>query len=505
MSLPLNLWKYKEEIRQYAVDFGLDFFEVVYELVSSEKVNEIASYGGFPVRYPHWRFGMEYERMAKSHLYGLHKIYEMVINNDPCYAYLVDGSADVDYKLIMAHVYAHSDFFKNNMWFAHTNRKMMDEMANHATRVRRYIDRYGLSRVETFIDAVLSIDSLVDYHFPDQGQRPRVEGQDPSGDHRFAVKAPEYLEEFMYPEDYVEDQRRKVEAEKQRSRRNPPRPVKDVMFFLVQNAPLENWERDILSMLREESLYFAPQGQTKIMNEGWAAYWHSRILTEKALNSSEIVDFADHHSQTVATYGKQLNPYKLGVELFRDIEDRWNRGRFGKEWEECDDARRKGLWDRDLGLGREKIFEVRRVYNDVAFLDEFLTPEFCVENKLFTWLYQARNNRVVIDSRDFEAVKSSLLRQITNFGRPAIRLVDSDFRGRGELLLVHLFEGEELDRKYGADVLASLVKIWRRPVNLVTSVGKEGQLWTHDASTFKTESFQWEGSAELGEDEEGPN
>ncbi len=491
MSLPLHLWNIKEQTRNHALDCGLDFFEVVYEMVSPEKVNEIAAYGGFPVRYPHWRFGMEYERLAKSHLYGLHKIYEMVINNDPCYAYLIEGSGIVDYKLIMAHVCAHSDFFKNNMWFMHTDRKMMDEMANHATRVRRYIDRHGQERVESFLDACLSLDSLVDMHFPDRSgpQRSSEGAAATQPDHRFAVKTPEYLEEYLYPEEYVEQQRRKRREAEETAQRFPSQPEKDVLHFLVQHAPLENWERDVVGIVREEALYFAPQGMTKIMNEGWASYWHSRILTQRTLTSAEIVEFADHHSQTVATHGRQLNPYKLGLELFRNIEDRWNRGRFGKEWDECTDLRLKGMWDRDLGLGREKIFQVRRVYNDVTFLDEFLTPEFCLEHKMFTWLFEPKVNRVVINSKAFDEVKATLLKQITHFGKPVIHLVDANHRNRGELLLQHRYEGEELDLKYAVDVLANLRSIWRRPVSIRTVAGGESQIWSHDGNRFARDSL----------------
>jgi stage V sporulation protein R len=494
MSLPLNLWKINEDIRGWAAGFGLDFFEVVFELVSNEKVNEIAAYGGFPVRYPHWRFGMEYDRMAKSHLYGLHKIYEMVINNDPCYAYLVDGASQIDYKLIMAHVYAHSDFFKSNLWFEHTNRKMMDEMANHATRIRRYIDRHGLDKVERFIDACLSIDSLIDYHFPDQVEK-RAEKPDEAAaqraekeeaDHRFRVKTPEYLEEFLYPEEYVKAEKKKKAESKQRAKRNPPYPMKDVMSFLIRNAPLEEWEWDVLSMMRKEALYFAPQGQTKIMNEGWAAYWHSKILTEKALDASEIVDFADNHSKAVAVQGMQINPYKLGLEIYRDIEDRWNRGRFGKEYEECTDARKRRMWDRRLDLGRQKIFEVRKIYNDVSFLDEFLTPEFCLEHKLFTWAFKEQLNRCVIDSRRFEAIKEQLLSQITNFGHPLIHVIESNFQNRGELLLHHTHQGTDLDLQYAQDVLANLALVWRRPVHILTTVGPEEQLWSSDGEKFET-------------------
>ncbi|KAA3658180.1 MAG: SpoVR family protein, partial [Calditrichaeota bacterium] len=164
MSLPLEYRKWRDEIQEYARGYGLDFFETIFELITYEEINYIASYGGFPIRYPHWRFGMQYEELSKSYAYGLSKIYEMVINNDPCYAYLMKSNQMVDQKLVMAHVYAHCDFFKNNSFFSKTNRKMMDNMANHATRVERHIDRYGTETVENFIDACLSIENLIEPH-----------------------------------------------------------------------------------------------------------------------------------------------------------------------------------------------------------------------------------------------------------------------------------------------------------------------------------------------------
>src|SRR5213596_3274621 len=156
-SLPRYLKVEQEKIEKIARGYGLDFFPIVFEMLSYDMMNEIAAYGGFPNRYPHWRFGMEYERLSKSYEYGLSKIYEMVINNDPSYAYLLESNMDVDQKLVMAHVYGHVDFFKNNYSFQHTNRKMMDEMANHATRLRRIIDKVGIEPVETFIDRCLSL------------------------------------------------------------------------------------------------------------------------------------------------------------------------------------------------------------------------------------------------------------------------------------------------------------------------------------------------------------
>ena len=140
MGLPMHLWEIKESIKEVAVDYGLDFFETIFEVIDYDQMNEIAAFGGFPTRYPHWRFGMSYEQLAKGYEYGASKIYELVINNNPCYAYLMRSNAITEQKLVMAHVYGHCDFFKNNYWFSKTNRKMLNQMANNATVVRGLVN-----------------------------------------------------------------------------------------------------------------------------------------------------------------------------------------------------------------------------------------------------------------------------------------------------------------------------------------------------------------------------
>src|ERR687884_673321 len=173
-NLPPHLRALKEEIEGHARGYGLDFYETIFEVVDADDLNEVAAYGGFPTRYPHWSFGMAYEELRKGYDYGLSKIYEMVINNDPCYAYLMRSNHVVDQKLVMAHVYGHCDFFKNNAYFGHTSRKMMD-----------YMDTY--------------------------------------------VNKPEDLKA-------EEEERRK--AREQANRTFPERPEKDVLLFLIEHAPL---------------------------------------------------------------------------------------------------------------------------------------------------------------------------------------------------------------------------------------------------------------------------
>jgi stage V sporulation protein R len=489
-----ELGRYVEEIKRYASNYGLDFFDVIFEVIDFEEMNMLASYGGFPVRYPHWRFGMEYEKISKSYSYGLHKIYEMVINNDPSYAYLLKGNTDIDQKLVIAHVYGHSDFFKNNFWFSGSNRKMLDEMANHAVKIRRYIDRYGYGEVEGFIDICISIEDLIDIHSPfinRRADRKSVleEGEDGRVPASKLRSPNEYLEDYINPQDFIEWQREKAEEEKvKKSKKNFPESAeRDVLLFLVENAPLEEWKRDVLSMIREENYYYAPQIQTKIMNEGWAAYWHSKMLTEKVITDIEIIDYADHHSGTLATSPGVINPYKFGLELFRDIEDRWDKGKFGKDYEDCDDMEEKRNWNRKPGLGREKIFQVRRFYNDVTFIDEFLTEDFCREHGLFTYNYNRSTGMYEIESRDFKKIKEKLLFLLTNCGRPIIEVIDGNYMNRGELYLVHNHEGVDLKLDWAKDVLNQLSRIWTRPVHLETSVQAKVRVFTADGEVREKE------------------
>jgi stage V sporulation protein R len=475
---PPHLRDLQEEVEGFARGYGLDFFPILYEVLDYKTMNEVAAYGGFPTRYPHWRFGMDYEQLSKSYEWGLSKIYEMVINTNPAYAYLLEGNSLVDQKTVMAHVCAHVDFFKNNYFFSSTNRKMIDGMANHAAAVRRHMSRHGQEVVEDFIDVCLSIENLIDPMSPFIVRQREAKDDDEAAedDDVPRLRAKQYMDKFINPPEYLEAQRKKKAEEKRQRKKFPEEPQRDVLQFLIQHAPMEAWQRDVLEIVRDEAYYFVPQAMTKIMNEGWATYWHSRILTEKALTSAEIIDYADACSGILATAPGRLNPYKLGVELFRNIEDRWNRGQFGKEWDECDSMEQKRNWDRRLGLGPRKLFEVRRLYNDVTFLDEFFTLEFCIEQKFYSFGFSERSGNWEIMSRDFKKVKNQLLKSLTNRGQPVIVVEDGNFENRGELLLRHVHEGGDLDLGQAKETLKHVQRIWNRPVSLSTRLESKGKL-----------------------------
>lgn len=484
MNLSPELEKIRDEIKGYALEYGLDPFETIFEILDFDQINEVASYGGFPTRYPHWSFGMEYEHLRKSYAYGLHKIYEMVINSDPSYAYLMENNALVDQKIVIAHVYGHTDFFKNNQWFSATSRKMMDGMANHGTIIRRYAEKYGYELVENFLDVCLSIDELIDFHslfikrHPPTRKEPTEEEQ--PEEIQLKLRSKHYMDDFVNPPEFVEAQRKQIAEEKNQMNRFPAHAEKDILMFLIDNSPIENWQKVLLSIIRDESYYFAPQRFTKIMNEGWASYWHSTLMTEKCLKDSELIDYADHHSGTLGSRPGVINPYKLGIELYKDIEQRWNQGKFGKDYDECDDMDKKKSWDLHMGLGRQKIFEVRRVANDITFIDNYLTKEFCEKYKLFSYKYNDVTGMYEISDRDFNSIKLKLLFSLTNFGQPIIYVVDGNFKNRGELYLSHQHEGIDLDVAYAKDTLQSIFQIWKRSVHLETKIGDKGKLFTYD-------------------------
>ncbi len=488
-SLTPELQEIADKLGQISKEAGLDCFPTIFELVDYKQLNEIASYGGFPTRYPHWRFGMEYERLSKSYEYGLSIIFEMVINNNPCYAYLLRANNLVDQKTVIAHVYGHCDFFKNNYWFSKTNRKMLNEMANHASYVRSIINDVGHDEVEEFIDGCLSLENLIDIYAPFRGEpQKKVEAESYREKPVSKIPSKSYMDTYVNPKEFLEAQRKKQVQELQREKSFPERPERDVLKFLMEHAPLNTWQRRVLEIVRDEACYFSPQGQTKIMNEGWATYWHSLMMTKLApLNDSEIIDYCDRYAGVVASSRGQFNPYKIGVELYRHIEERWDRGQFGIEYLNCEDPKTRADWDKKTGLGKKKIFDVRSNHNDVTFIDEFLDEDFCHKHKLFIYDFDKKNNRYVITSRSFKDIKKELLRQLTNFGQPIISVIDGNFKNRSELLLKHQFEGTDLKLDYAQETLRNLFRVWQRPVHLETIIEDLPKRISYDGTNHSVE------------------
>ncbi len=438
-DLPVAL-KYQAVIIESAArEVGLDFFEVVFELLDAKDVNGVAAYGGFPIRYPSWRFGMEYERLEKGRRWGLSKIYELVINNDPTYAYLVRSNSLLEQKLVMAHVYGHADFFKHNLWFAPSDRKMLDTMASHSIRVRRYIDALGQERVERFVDVCLSLDTLIDPYLPlrEHANPPEKRSAYTPASER-ARRTLEALSASPLTEPVLES-----EGPRPQKRRLP---TYDVLGFLSAYAPLEPWQQDVLDIVRSEAYYFAPQRMTKIMNEGWASFWHSRLLTGGILDPSEILDFADCHSAATVHGPGQVNPYKLGIELFRYAE----------------------------ACG-EDIFRLRRVHNDVSLVHKLVDEEFTLREIGPLRAAEAGAEGGSKTPVGWQAHKNWLLQQLSWGGLPQIELVDVEAGHEGEMLLVHRHDGRDLQLGRAQETLQNLEQLWRRPVHLLTIAESQGR------------------------------
>ncbi len=483
MDLTPELQYWNEKIIDVAKSYKLDFFDTIFYMLPYSYLTEIASHGGFPARYYHWSFGMEHEKLKRSYEWGMGKIYELVINNDPCYAYLLENNDLMEQKLVMAHVYGHCDFFKNNIYFGATNRSMMDETANHASRVERYIQQYGAKEVEAFLDACMAIQEHIHPFGKTTVETPSEEFLSEEDYLHFSKKKileknPKYMEHFLNSPEYIELRKKQYAERIERSSRFPQSPVRDLLYFLLMYAPLKKWQEDILYIIRKERYYFIPQGQTKILNEGWASYWHFKMMTEHFLEPDEIIHFAMDHSGTLAKSPYQINPYYLGFTLLHDVEERYNKGQFGEEWEYCKSPRERSRWNTHANLGREKIFEIRQIDNDYSFVDKYLTEEFCDKHKMFKYNYNQQTGQWVVSDRSFESIKEQLLTNLANFGIPHIVVMDGNYNNRGELYLFHHHEGD-LRQDYCFDTLAAIFYIWRRPVHLETKVDSKKKLYSY--------------------------
>lgn len=436
-----------DEITQLAHSLGLDPFPVVYETLESITMYNVGAYG-LPSRARHWSYGRSYDHQKMYGQMGFSKIYEMIVNNNPSYAFMLDTNSDVENLLIIAHCLGHSDFFKNNVMFQDTNRNMVRHAADHAGRVEEYIEQYGLSAVERIMDIGFALDGHIDWH---KGQFRK-----PYKRHRVKTTKQRKRGEF---DDLLAPNRKFEPAKKYVDRKFPPHPEKDLIWFLANYAPLEEWEKDILDIMREEAYYFHPQMLTKIMNEGWASFWHAELMFKYDITPEEHLGFAQTHEKVVQPGGNpfRINPYYLGFKMFKDIEKRWDK------------LHAEGKSDI---TGREKIFQVRAEENDISFLRNYLSADLVEELKLFTYGYMQDypedwDDEIFIEAKEDmkDEVVEALVSPLYNGGVPKILI--TGVGAEGTLLLQH--ESEErgtLDFKFAEKVLEYIWDLWAAPIEL---------------------------------------
>lgn len=451
------------EITEIAEGFGLDFYDMRYEICPAEIIYTFGAYG-MPTRFSHWSFGKQFHKMKLQYDLGLSKIYELVINSDPCYAFLLDTNTMIQNKLIIAHVLAHCDFFKNNVRFSNTRRDMVESMTATAERIGHYELVHGRQEVEKFLDAVLAVQEHIDPSIVRPKLSWSVEDVWQNEDDEEKRDSPY---DDLWKLDNPEENR--ITGRVRKKKKLPPQPEKDILLFIEEySRELEDWQRDILTMMREEMLYFWPQLETKIMNEGWASYWHQRIIREMDLTSDEAIEFAKLNSGVVQPSKTQINPYYLGLKIFEDIEERYNNPTE-------DMKERQGV---KPGSGREKIFEVREIESDISFIRNYLTKDLVTREDMYLFQKKGRDYKII--DKEWQNVRDQLISSRVNGGFPYIVVKDGDYLKNGELYLTHEYEDIELDTTYLEKTLPYLYQLWGRPVHMETVLSERKIVFTYD-------------------------
>jgi len=450
-----------DQLAEVALRLGLQPPNVRFEIVPVEALYELAAYH-FPERFAHWTHGAAYHREKTHYDFGLGKIYELVLNTDPCLAYLLDTNSLVENKLVIAHVLGHADFFRRNVFFKETDRHMDQAAARHGEIIQNLELEHGVEVVETLLDAGLALAFQVD---------PTTVGfrEKSAAEYESERRSPTGPPTSEYDDVWNLPGRR--ERPPIAPRRTPPEPQRDILRFLADHSPvLEEWQRSVLHVVREEHLYFYPNLRTKIMNEGYASFWHERILENADLDGDEHVRFRKLHVGVIASSNRfGINPYGLGYRLWRDIERRWEEPDSEETWY-GEKIQRAG------GRGLAKVFEVAADYRDAEFVRAFLTERLVEELDLYVYGFQGNPRRERGEWRvsdvSWTAVRDALVNELSGLGVPAISVVDADYRGRGELLLVHDIASDRhpLDPKYATRTLNLVRRLWGKPVHLETEV-----------------------------------
>ncbi|MGF0003004.1 SpoVR family protein [Bacillus altitudinis] len=448
-----------DEITEIAEGFGLDFYPMRYEICPAEIIYTFGAYG-MPTRFSHWSFGKQFHKMKLHYDLGLSKIYELVINSNPCYAFLLDNNSLVQNKLIVAHVLAHCDFFKNNCRFQNTKRDMVESMSAAAERIKEYEHIHGTKEVESFLDAVLALQEHIDPSLVRSKLSWNLDDEDEYEEDKPKRQTP-------YDDLWGMDEL-KTREKKKTIKQFPPKPEKDILLFIeAHSRELEPWQRDVLTMLREEMLYFWPQLETKIMNEGWASYWHQRIMRELDLDSSESIEFAKLNAGVVQPSKTGINPYYLGLKIFEDIEERYDHP--------CEELKKAGVTE---GSGRSKMFEVREIESDISFIRNYLTKDLVMREDLYLFQKQGRDYKVI--DKEWKAVRDQLVSMRVNGGFPYLTVIDGDYLKNNELYIKHWYEGIELDLKYLEKVLPYLYQLWGRSVHIESVLEGKEVMFSYD-------------------------
>ena len=428
-----DLERCNKKIENTVKEYGLDFYPQEFEMIGFNDMIGYEAYVGMPSRYPHWSFGKSYEKNKMLYSLNLTGLpYEMVINSDPCLAYLMKDNSLCLQILTMSHVYGHNDFFKNNRLFkTGTRAKSTLEMFNlDAKIIREYIDdpSIGYKQVERILDAGHAIKYQVGRTIgvkelsESEIKKKMIDDYENKKENRSFL---DYNKEIKYPD----------------LNKIPLQPVDNVMSFIIEYGSLKEWEKTILKIVKREAEYFMPQIETKIMNEGWASYTHYNIMKKLDLPQKLHLEFIKRHNDVIAPAVGGLNPYYIGFKIFEDIEKRY---------------------------GKEKIFEVRAIERDSSFLRRYLTKELCGKLNLFQYNERTFDTIIdeVCDDDGWKVIRNTLSHTCGIGGIPYVRIVDYN-KSSGMLTLENVYDGRTLDLNYAKATLKYIQELWGREVKLV--------------------------------------
>ena len=483
MSFDIDeLAKWDDTIREWVDRFGLKCYPQEFEVCDHHEMLGYMAYTGMPSHYPHWSYGKSYERQKTMYDYGVSGLpYEMVINSNPCLAYLMRDNTLLLQVLTIAHVYGHNDFFANNFTFTSgTDAKhVLENFKSHGRRISSYMEdpSIGIEEVESVIDHAHAVcyqrsRNLAIHQLSNDEQRARAWER--------AQPTPDPWRDIHPPQQY----------EAPNLSKTPVEPVENLLQFIAQYNPyLPEWKRDILQIVDKQTQYFMPQMETKIMNEGWASYWHHKILNSLDLPQGMHLEFLVRHNQVLRPHPGGLNPYHLGFVLWHDIERRWNEGDTGREWTDDTPIIDPKAQDENDTPGRRKIFAVRESDRDQSFLRRFLTRELMDELNLFQHEKRGKERVItkVADEENWKDLRDTLIKNVGTASIPVIKVEDADFGRNRTLYLKHYHDGRDLQLEYAEHTLKHVARLWEREVVLETSINGKGSLLKIIGESLKIE------------------
>jgi len=447
-----DLEHWDTRIREQVEACGLSCYAQEFDICDHNQMLGAMAYHGMPAHYPHWSYGKSFERQKTLYDHGVSGLpYEMVINADPSIAYLMRENSLCLQILTIAHVYAHNDFFRNNFTFGHTGAdRVVAAFKTRADRVRGYVEdpSIGVDRVEAVLDAAHAVSLHTRRNFGIRKLTP-------------AEQKERALESTTPRRDPWQQIHRAAESTEPDLGRVPLEPDPDLLLFIRDyNPALEDWQRDLLTIVHDEATYFIPQMETKIMNEGWATYWHHHIMNSLELPQDLHLEFLVRHNQVVRPVPGDINPYHVGFRLWQDIRRRHDEPTAEEIAEHGEPATD----------GREAMFAIRECDRDISFLRRFLGPGMMRELGLYA--YEPQGEELVVtrvaDDSGWREVKEVLLRSVGLGGVPVIAVHDADLGGNRTLLLHHEHDGRDLQFDFAERTLGHLRTLWGRDVALDT-------------------------------------